>query len=226
MKAFLTFYALNTIFSRAPLWPEVRAKPGLLVLDAGCGKNSHISLVTKRCHFNLVGLDIFRPDLERARRNNAYDDTLVGDVTYLPFKDNCFDIAAAIHVVEHLEKPNGDKMLCELERVSKWLVLVACPVGKFAQDAYGGNPYQEHKYVWSIEELQEKGFKEMRGTGLKGMSGRRWSVAANSLLGPLVNILTLLGTLLSYRIPKIGAGVVTWKDVRAVSPELIIDNPR
>jgi len=225
MKAFLTFCSLNTIFSRVPVWREIKTKSSLLILDAGCGKNSQIALVAKRSHFNLVGVDIFRPDLERARRNSAYYDTLVGDVTYLPFRDNCFDIAAAINVLEHLEKPNGDKMLRELERVSKWLVLVACPVGKFAQDACGGNPYQEHKYVWSIEELRERGFKEMRGTGLKGMSGKRWGVLANSFLSPLLNMMTLLATLLSYHIPKIGSGVVTWKDVRGVSPELMIDNP-
>lgn len=225
MKALLTFCALNTIFSRAPVWREAKAKRGLSVLDAGCGKKSQIALVARRCHYNLVGLDIFQPDLEMAKRNSAYNDILVGDVTHLPFKNNCFDVVAAIHVLEHLEKPNGDKMLRELERVSKWLVLVACPVGKSAQDACGGNPYQEHKYVWSIEELQKRGFKEMRGTGLKGMSGKLWGVLANSFLSPLLNMMTLLGTLLSYHIPNIGSGVVTWKDVRGVSPELMIDAP-
>ena len=225
MKGFLTFFALNTVFSRAPIWREIKAKSSLLILDAGCGKNSTVALVAKRRGFQLVGIDIFRLDLERAKRGGAYYDTLVGDIAHLPFKGNCFDIAVSIHVLEHLEKSNGEKMLGELERVSKWLVLVACPVGKSAQNAYGGNPYQEHKYVWSIRELQERGFKEMRGTGLKGMSEKYWGVLSGSFLNPLLAIVTLLGTLLSYHILKIGSGVVKWKDVRGVSPELRIDNP-
>jgi hypothetical protein len=79
--------------------------------------------------------------------------------------------------------------------------------------AYDNNPYQEHKYIWTVEELRSKGFHNMNGVGLKGMSGRLWGTLLRSPVGWLVGVLTLLGTILSYHIPDIASNVVAWKDM-------------
>ena len=81
------------------------------------------------------------------------------------------------------------------------------------QHAFDNNPYQEHKYIWTVEELKSKGFHNMNGVGLKGMSGRLWGTLLRSHVGWLVGVLTLLGTMFSYHIPDIASNVVAWKDM-------------
>ena len=50
---------------------------------------------------------------------------LVADAMFLPFMDECFDVAFSSHVIEHVTNPF--EMLSELLRVSKMGVVVRCP---------------------------------------------------------------------------------------------------
>ncbi len=54
-------------------------------------------------------------------------DFVQGDGTRLPFRDNFFDIAAALDVIEHIPAPGREDFLKELCRVSKGSVLVSAP---------------------------------------------------------------------------------------------------
>lgn len=50
---------------------------------------------------------------------------VVADACFLPFRDECFDVAFSSHVIEHVKNPFV--MLSELLRVSKQEVVVRCP---------------------------------------------------------------------------------------------------
>lgn len=212
-RSYLTLFVARTIFSRTKLRAHIRKMGEILVLDVGCGEGGPVALAAKHNKLKVVGLDIFRPSLDKAKRLESYQDLILGDVRYLPIRDKSVDVAVSVAVLEHLEKPDGEELLSELERVSKRMTMISCPVGKWEQHAFGNNPYQEHKYIWTVEELKSKGFQNMNGVGLKGMSGRLWGTLLRSPVGWLVGVLTLLGTIFSYHVPDIASNVVAWKEM-------------
>lgn len=215
-RAYVAFLALNTIWSKSEIWTKVKKRNRMTILDAGCGKHSPIALIANQRKFKVIGIDIFKPYLEEAKGKGIYQSIILGDVRHLPFKDECFDAAISIEVIEHLEREDGEKLLAELERVSSWLTLLTTPIGNCVQHAYNGNPHQEHKHSWSLEEFKAKGF-EIRGAGLRGMSaGRVLASRLPAFLKGVHYILycigVLFGTPFSYFFPKIASNVVVWRE--------------
>jgi SAM-dependent methyltransferase len=105
-------------------------KPGMKVLDAGCGEGVLSWYLAERGAF-VTAMDISRPNLENAqafleKRGVADRVTLVqGDAENLPFPDASFDLVVSSHVLEHL--PDFDKGLSEIRRVTKGPAIVALP---------------------------------------------------------------------------------------------------
>ncbi len=140
-RPYFTLFGLKTIFSRSKLLTHLRKMGEILILDVGCGEGGPVALVAKHNRLNVVGLDIFKPSLDKAKRLESYQDLILGDVRYLPIKDKSVDVAVSVAVLEHLEKPGGEELLSELERVSKRMTVISCPVGKWEQHACGNNPH-------------------------------------------------------------------------------------
>lgn len=103
-------------------------KPGMKVLDLGCGEGRHVHGVHMIEGVDCVGLDIDLPSLEKARDGLDYLDTLVeptsgltsfikGSAYEVPFPDNSFDVLICSEVLEHLEA--YPKVLDEMRRVLK-----------------------------------------------------------------------------------------------------------
>lgn len=137
-----------------------------------------------------------------------YNDLILGDVRYLPFKDKSFDAIICMEVLEHLQKGDGEKLLSELERVARKQILLTTPVGKYEQHLFGGNPYQEHRYIWNPRELKALGYK-VRGVGFKGMGGEQsWAFHVPLILQPLRYGVYIVGTLFSYFLPQIACHMV------------------
>ena len=90
------------------LLPELR--PGMRLLDVGCGPGSITRGLAKRlAPGEVVGLDLSADTLAAARKraargltNLTYQD---GSVYQLPFPDASFDVAYAHQVLQHLAKP-------------------------------------------------------------------------------------------------------------------------
>jgi len=210
----LVLLCLNTFWRNMGIWKRFRGR-NIKLLDAGCGKHSFMSEVIKSQRFDAIGLDIFEPNVEDAKRNKVYQDVLVGDARKLPFKDKEFDLSVSVEVLEHLSKEDGEKALAEFERVSRETVLITTPVGKSVHHACYGNPYEEHQYIWSLEELRAKGFT-IRGKGIRGITvGDRWWLSLPRFMRPLQYTVYIIGTLFSYFIPSIAESVVAWKDLEA-----------
>lgn len=212
----LVLLCLNTIWRNMNIWKRFRGRK-IKLLDVGCGRHSFMSEVIKAQKFDATGLDIFEPNVEDARSNKVYRDVLVGDTRQLPFKSKEFDLVTLIEVLEHLDKEDGEKALAELERVSRETVLITTPVGKSVHHAYYGNPYEEHKYIWSLEELKAKGFT-IRGKGIRGLTvGDRFWLSLPIFMRPFQYAVYIIGSVFSYFIPAIAESVIAWKDLEVVN---------
>ena len=205
----LASLCLNTIWRNMEVWRRVKNNKNLAVLDVGCGRQGFLSGIISK--YKTVGVDIWKPNVMEIRE--VYWDAVIGDARMLPFKDKSCDIAMAIELIEHLDKADGGKALEEMERVAKKMVVIAMPIGENEHHDYYGNPFEEHKYVWSLNEIKEKGY-EVRGEGIKGlMSGDSWWTSLPKFMRPLQYIAYIIGTLFSYHIPQIAEGVIAWRDL-------------
>jgi SAM-dependent methyltransferase len=107
---------------------KIRLKPGVRVLDAGCGKGRHLHEAYKCSGVKVVGLDRKREDVTEARNmirllekvgeggEGAWG-VLEGDITRLPFADDSFDVVICSEVLEHI--PDEAKAIEEIARVLK-----------------------------------------------------------------------------------------------------------
>lgn len=223
----LILLSLRLVLRHFPPWRQAKHRHNMTVLDVGCGTGSPAAAVTRRFDHRLVGLDIFLPVLRNARHSKGYSDLVLGDGSHLPFGDDSFHIVVCTEVLEHLSRDQGIRLLQELERVSGWLVMVSCPVGKWEQQPRDGNPYQQHQYVWDLEEIRQMRFNKVRGVGLRGFSGDNWTAMVNSRLRPFLRLLGLLATMVSYRSPRLASNVFAWKEVpRASLAPGTIPSPR
>lgn len=102
-------------------------RPGMKVLDAGCGTGRHVCEAFRRADIYAVGLDLNENDLRKAgatlwlmmQGGEAGGDAVVlkSDVTRLPFPDGAFDIVICSEVLEHI--PDNRRAVAELMRVLK-----------------------------------------------------------------------------------------------------------
>ena len=115
-----------------------------------------------------ICVDAHRPYLERLKRESADDpryallnapwDQVIG---MLP--DKSVDSVFALDFIEHLEKPDGFRMLREAERVARRQIVVFTPHGFFPQsyddarkpDRWGmdGGYWQTHRSGWAPEDF-------------------------------------------------------------------------
>ena len=105
-------------------------KPGLRVLDFGCGPGSiSVGLAKAIEPGELHGVDMEQSQVDLAReaaRANGCSNAIfhVADVTALPFEDSFFDVAHCHNVLLHI--PDTDAVLSEVKRVLKPGGLIAC----------------------------------------------------------------------------------------------------
>lgn len=135
------------------------------VLDVGCGSWSPLANVKKS--FYSVGIDVHKPSIEEIKKKKIHDTYKVGDVlkigTY--FKPKSFDAVVALDVVEHFKKEEGLSLIRQMEKIAKKKVIILTPYGFTKQHPVDGNPFQEHKSGWNIEDFKKRGYKVygMRG---------------------------------------------------------------
>jgi len=188
-------------------------KSSRTILDVGCGKGDAMDFLNRHGKFEAVGIDIFRPYLEEAKSKGCFQDLVCGDVRWLPFKDNSFDVVICMEVLEHLEKADGYKLLNELERVARRQILLTTPVGKHELHPFDGNPYQEHKYIWKVEDLKKLGYK-VRGRGLRnlgGPAGRQIKWLPEPFKSIIIKPIWIVASFLTYFLSALAGNVVCEK---------------
>ncbi|MEQ8952560.1 MAG: hypothetical protein RL120_00370 [Gammaproteobacteria bacterium] len=149
------------------------------ILDVGIGFGQYGFL----CRTNLEHVNLFEWDDHGARKREkteweiqidgveafpayvtpvqeyAYNNILIGDaLEVLPKMTQSYDLVMAIEILEHFDKDDGIRFLDMLQRRSHGTVLVTTPKDFIHQD-YPANPYENHRSLWSREDLEARGFK-------------------------------------------------------------------
>jgi SAM-dependent methyltransferase/uncharacterized protein YbaR (Trm112 family) len=100
--------------------PRASSAPSQLMLDIGCSWGRW-SLSAAKKGYDVVALDPSLGAVLAGRRAACQMGVVVhwvvGDVRYLPFRDNVFDYAFSYSVIQHFNKTNVEKALAEVRRV-------------------------------------------------------------------------------------------------------------
>jgi len=117
----------------------------------------------------LTGVDGYAPALEQARVLGTHDEYVTGDVrTILQlFAEKRFDGCVALDVIEHLPKPDGLRLLKEMEALARKKVIFFTPNGFMPQKSKDGD-LQEHLSGWTADEMRSRGYRVL------GMYGPKW----------------------------------------------------
>lgn len=174
------------------------------ILDVGCGEGGPLGF-KKNKHFYAVGVDIFEPFLRKAKKQRFHDDYILSDVRSLPFSPKSFDTVLCSHVLEHLEKKEGEKLAESLERIARLQIIVITPVGVSCSPPYNENPWQEHRSTWTPVDMKQLGYK-VRGYGLPQPLSKR----LKAKIGPLVYLHVIIGPLLFF-FPRLAGNMVCVK---------------
>jgi len=178
----------------------------------GCGDGSLAKVLNLNKNFKLTGVDIFEPYLKKARKTGLYEKLIKADVRNLPFKEEKFDVVFCAHLIEHLTRKEGFKLIKRLESLARKKVVIASPVGFLPQDEYNGNPFQKHKSVWWSEDFKTRGYKVV-GQGLRLIYGQQNVVERLGLLSYLFSLVSLAYQPLLFLNPNLGVYIICWKEM-------------
>jgi hypothetical protein len=183
------------------------------LLDIGCGQNSPIRRFAHRLE-RTVGVDQFEGYLARSQGAAIHSEYRQGDALEVDsmFGPRSFDCVVALDLIEHLEKPQGFRLLEAMERVARRKVIVFTPNGFLPQGEYDGNPWQAHRSGWDAPEMRARGYR------VRGLYG--WKPLRGELGAPRWKPHRLWGTLalwtqpLVERYPEHAFELFCVKDVR------------
>lgn len=80
----------------------LRLREGARVLDAGCGTGSYATRLAAFARAEMIGLDMSRGMLAKARAKSSQVGLAQGTALRLPFRDGSFDAVAAVFLLHHL----------------------------------------------------------------------------------------------------------------------------
>ncbi len=206
IRPYIPFTALNSV-------QRIVDGTAQSILDVGCGKGEPIAFINRNRNYRVVGVDIFKPSLSHCRKSGYHDNLILADVRNLPFKPNSFDVVICMEVLEHLDQIQGERLLRSLENIARKQVIISSPLGDHDQDTYDGNPYQQHKYIWTASEVSSLGYNVI-GIGIRGLGGKSGIQSPiPRILHPLLNILWVLAGPIAFISPKLAGAMVATKRI-------------
>ena len=140
------------------------------VLDIGCGAVPTMRMLGVP---HSTGLEGYRPSFEKAQRDKVHDEIIFGDVRNLAdfFKPDQFDACVALDLIEHLTKPEGLKLLEQMERIAKRKVIIFTPSGFVPQRHAAQDDLEEHLSGWDPSEMAGLGYRVFGLLGPKRLRG-------------------------------------------------------
>jgi SAM-dependent methyltransferase len=112
-------------------WPLTGVRPGMRVLDVGCGE---LGLLSMEPDLDVVGVDL----LPRPRYPRPFVQADAADA--LPFDDASFDLVYSSSVVEHIPPARRERFASELRRVARGLY-VQTPAWSFPLEPHALLPF-------------------------------------------------------------------------------------
>jgi len=144
------------------LFPE--NMEGVRILDVGHGYGATGLYIRTRTYkqgwAEIYGLDPFKEYHDLMGRIGIYDFLDHGFGENMHYQDGFFDLCIAQHVIEHLEKKQGFKLLEEMERVTAkdGRVIICTPNGYTESGPLDGNVYNNHLSGWCIKDVEDLGY--------------------------------------------------------------------
>jgi SAM-dependent methyltransferase len=140
------------------------------VLDVGCGVAFTLHDLGMS---QTTGVDAYAPSIEKARQAHTHNELILGDVRNLmdTFQPKSFDACVAMDVIEHLPKPDGLKLMAEMESIARRKVVFLTPNGFLPQGNTDGNEYQRHYSGWEPAEMRQHGYEVSGLLGPKSWRG-------------------------------------------------------
>lgn len=107
-------------------------RPNLRILDAGCGSGYAVTRFLPRKGDRVVGLDMFEPSIDYARRNYGCDELqfICANLDTLPQRDGEFDVVVLADVLEHLDDPLSVVRAAVARLAPGGLLLASIPNGR------------------------------------------------------------------------------------------------
>ena len=138
------------------------------LLNVGCGAHD-VRLFGVPAN---TGIELHKPTLDRAVAAKTHDQFVHGDVREIRkyFPDKSFDACLCVDVIEHLPKEEGSRLLDDMERIARNVVVVICPVGWLDQQHYEEGDLMDHHSAWVPADLRTRGYAVQ---GLLGWSKLR-----------------------------------------------------
>ncbi|MFC2072264.1 class I SAM-dependent methyltransferase [Chloroflexota bacterium] len=164
IRPYTPFTSLNTA------WRHIDNK-GKSILDIGCGKGEPMRFINRHKQFYSVGLDAWEPRLIGGKEQRIHDDYILCNIRNLPIKKETFDIVLCLEVLEHLEREAGLELIRIMEGIARRQVIISTPLGQYEQGIMDGNPYENHVYIWTPNELKQLGYK-VKTFGLRRIGGK------------------------------------------------------
>jgi hypothetical protein len=141
------------------------------LLDVGCGNDSPIKYYTGKMY--SVGIDAYMPSIITSSTNKIHNNYMCMNINMIgeKFYDKSFDYVLAFDLIEHLTKDESTDLINMMERIAIRKVIIFTPNGFVPQGKAFGNPFQEHKCGWTVDELTIRGYDVIGMNGLKSLRG-------------------------------------------------------
>ncbi len=109
----------------------------------------------------IEGVEAFPTYLTQVH-DYAYNQMHIGDaLEILPgLVENDYELVLAIDILEHFSFADGQLFLAQLKRLARKAVLISTPQVFIPQDI-AANPYENHRSLWTDNDLIEAGFTEI-----------------------------------------------------------------
>jgi hypothetical protein len=169
------------------------------VYDVGCGPKPLTRFlwdedVEKNTGRRVYGCDPYCPPLL-----NGLCYTETRNIATQPLDANSYDAIILLDVIEHFDKPTGERVLDNLELAARKRVIVMTPNGYLPQPADTGRPGMLHKSGWKIADFERRGYSCY---GLNGLKCLRGMYARPRIPGPLGTVLCNLSQLIAFALPE------------------------
>lgn len=132
------------------------------VLDLGCSDGNLMVLLNKDKRCSVVGVDIYKPDLIKAKKTGAYKNLIHADIRNYHTR-NKFDVVLSSQVIEHLDKKDGERLIKNMEIIAKDRVIIGTTVGFLPYEPLqgddSGNEFQKHRSGWEVEDFEKLGYR-------------------------------------------------------------------
>lgn len=182
------------------------------VLDLGCGAWSPVSFLD--WEYSL-GVDACSDSLFEAKQKSTHTEFRQMDIKNIvqTFSKDKFDCCVALDFIEHFTKQDGLKIIEDMEKVAKKLIVISTPNGEVLPFKGRDSSLEDHLSSWSVNELKELGFKVVGIYGDKSLRGPSHSLKFKpKILWGLISEMTHF-CYARYLFPQRAAALLCYKPV-------------